>query len=132
MSLNKQNILTIFNNHFMEFVEDIIRLFPNDVDLLTIKNSISLIRKSNPKIIITRFYNEVVVKYEKQIEQGDMSYFIEKDYTEDISNELHSDKIIQAINRLREPIRMMDDKNKVNTIKYLQNLCKLSRNYNNL
>jgi len=132
MSVNKQQILTIFNDHFMELLEDIIRIFPNDVDLLTIKNSFSLIRKSNPKLIITSFQKNVVIKYEKQIHNGDIHFFIEKDYNEDVNNEINSDKIIEAINRLREPIRRLDDKNKLNTIKYLQNLCKLSCSYHNL
>ena len=51
MSLNKSNILTIFNNHFIEFIEDVVRIFPNDVDLVTVKNFFLLMRKTNPKLI---------------------------------------------------------------------------------
>ena len=129
MSLSKQNILTIFNNHFIEFIEDVVSIFPNDVELVTVKNYFLLLRKSNPKLIITVFYNHVVVKYEKHIHNGDVSFFIEKDYQEDLTSNEHSDKIINSINRLRESIRLMNEKNKLNTIKYLQNLCKLSSSY---
>ena len=64
MSLTKSNILTVFNNHFIEFIEAIVSIFPNDVDLVTVKNFFLLMRKSNPKLIITVFNKYVVLKYE--------------------------------------------------------------------
>ena len=130
MSLNKSNILTVFNNHFMEFIDDIISIFPNDVDLTTMKNFFILIRKTNPKLLINVFYTHVVLKYETHIHNSNIDYFIEKDYQEDLNENNNSDKIISAINRLRNPIKLMDEKNKLNTIKYLQNLCKLASSYN--
>jgi len=130
MSLNKSNILTVFNNHFMEFIDDIISIFPNDVDLTTMKNFFILIRKTNPKLLISVFYTHVVLKYETYIHNSNIDYFIEKDYQEDLNENNNSDKIISAINRLRNPIKLMDEKNKLNTIKYLQNLCKLASSYN--
>jgi len=130
MSLNKSNILTVFNNHFIEFIDDVISIFPNEVELVTVKNYFTLIRKSNPKLIITDFHKNVVLKYEKHIMNVYISFFIEKDYKEDLTNNEISDKIITSINRLRESIRLMNDKNKLNTIKYLQNLCKLYSSYN--
>jgi hypothetical protein len=130
MSLNKHNILLVFNNHFIEFIDDIVSIFPNDVDLVTVKNYFVLLRKSNPKLIITVFYKFVVSKYQTQIEKGNIDYFIEKDYQDDLSNNENSGKIMNSINRLRDSIRLMDEKNKLNTIKYLQNLCKLSSSYN--
>jgi hypothetical protein len=130
MSLNKANILTVFNNHFIEFIEDIVSIFPSNVDLVTVKNFFLLIRKTNPRLLISVFYTHVVLKYQIYINNGSLDYFIEKDYQEDLNQNNNSDKIISAINRLREPIKLMDEKNKLNTIKYLQNLCKLSSSYN--
>ena len=45
------SILSAFNDHFIEFVNDIQNVFPTDPDILTAKNSIALIRKSNPTSI---------------------------------------------------------------------------------
>ena len=80
------SVLNGFNNHFMEFVEDIIRIFPNDVDILSAKNSFTLIRKANPKLIIKIWQRYVVDKYATQIESGDISFFLDKDYGEDLTN----------------------------------------------
>ena len=43
------NILTAFNDHFVEFVTDIQSVFPEDHDILVAKNSLLAIRKANQK-----------------------------------------------------------------------------------
>ena len=129
MSANKSNILTIFNDHFFEFVNDVQTVFPDDVDILTTKNSLTLIRKANPKMIIKIWTNYIVKKYQKEIEAGDIRFFLEKDYSEDLQNADHSKKIMDAINRLREPIRNMTAEEQQKTVKYIQNLTKLALAY---
>jgi len=120
------NILTAFNDHFVEFISDIQLVFPNDADILTAKNSIIAIRKANPKMIVKIWNTFIVGKYKSQIEQGDISFFINKDYSQDVANSQNSDKIMESINRLRGPISQMTDEDQSKTMKYIQNLTKLS------
>jgi hypothetical protein len=125
-------ILSAFNDHFMEFVNDISSVFPDDVDILSAKNSFSLIRKANPKMIIKIWQSYVVSKYSDIIDTGDISFFIEKDYSDDLSKSDNSDTIIQAIDRLRNPVKMMSEESRIKTMKYIQNLKKLSVIYHGL
>ena len=122
-------LLTAFNDHFMEFVNDIISVFPNDADILTAKNSFTLIRKANPKMIIKIWHKYVVEKYEEIIESGDISFFISKDYKDDLTNADNSEKITEAIDRLRNPVKLMTPEEQQKVIKYIQNLKKLSTIY---
>ena len=101
------NFLQAFNDHFMDFVNDIQSVFPEDHDLLVAKNSFITIRKANPKLIVKIWNTYIVNKYIKEIENGDIGFFIEKDYSQDVNGIEHSDKIMEAINRLREPIKNM-------------------------
>jgi hypothetical protein len=130
--MSKQNILTTFNDHFMEFVSDIQNVFPNDVDILTAKNSILSIRKANPRIIVKIWNTLIVNKYKDNIEAGDLNFFIDKDYHDDVSTSNHSDKIMESIDRLRKPIKLMSLEEQTKTMKYIQNLTKLSLMYENL
>ena len=123
---NKSTILSTFNDHFMDFVNDIYSIFPDSVDILSAKNSFSLIRKANPKMIIKIWQSYVVEKYGVEIDNGDISFFLNKDYKTDLTKAEHSDKIIEAINRLRSSIQLLNEDNKAKTIKYIQNLKKLS------
>lgn len=120
------NLLSAFNDHFVEFVSDIQNVFPEDVDILTAKNSLLAIRKANPRLIVKIWSTIIVAKYKKEIESGDISFFINKDYSDDISNSNNSDKIMGAIDRLREPIKQMNPENQQKTMKYIQNLTKLA------
>jgi hypothetical protein len=120
------NILGAFNDHFVEFISDIQLVFPDDVDLLTAKNSLVMIRKVNPKMIIKIWKTHIVDKYAKQIEDGDLTFFMDKDYSNDISG---NEKIMEGINRMREPIKNMSKDNQDKSMKYIQNLTKLCAIY---
>jgi hypothetical protein len=120
------SILTAFNDHFFEFVNEIQQLFPDDHDLIVSKNSLLMVRKANPKMIVKIWNSYVVGKYNSEIEAGNIDFFINKDYSEDFANTSHSDKIIEAIDRFRQPLKNLSEPNKIKTIKYIQNLTKLS------
>lgn len=120
------NILSAFNDHFIEFVNDVQQVFPDDQDVLVAKNSLIAIRKANPKMIVKIWNVFIVDKYKPQIERGEIAFFIDKDYSMDLENAQNANHIIEAINRLREPIRMMTPQEQAKTMKYIQNLTKLS------
>jgi hypothetical protein len=125
-SINPTSVITAFNNHFFEFVEAVHNAFPNHKDVLITKNVFLAARKANPKLIVKIFKKYVVTKYRKQIEEDDFNYFLEKDYSLDVQTYSHSEKVTQAIDRLRDPIKEMNDEDKLKALKYMQNLIKIS------
>lgn len=129
---NSSTILTAFNDHFMEFVSDIERVFPDDHDIVASKNAFSSIRKINPKLIIRVWSEYVVGKYRSEIEAGNIDYFINKDYTQDVIDSPNSKKIIMGIDRLRNPLKEMNEENKKKSMGYIQNLTKLCSIYGNM
>ena len=123
-------ILTGFNDHFIEFVNDILSVFPDNLDILAAKNSFIMIRKANPKLIIQIWNTYVVGKYKNQIEAGNIDFFINKDYSDDLINMDNSKTITNSIDRLRNPIKLMTEKDRIKSMKYIQNLTKLSSLFN--
>lgn len=121
------NILTAFNDHFIDFINDVHLVFPEDADILSAKNSLSLIRKANPKMIVKIWNAFIVGKYKGEIEAGNLDFFINKDYSQDVSNAANSDKIMESIDRLRAPIKNMSEENQAKVMKYIQNLTKLAQ-----
>ena len=120
------NFVTVFNDHFAEFVNDIQSVFPNDADILTAKNALLAIRKANPKLLVRIWIKYVYNPYKQQIEDGDINFFLTKDYASDLSRNDNSDKIMESIDRLRNPVKEMSPENQAKTMKYIQNLTKLS------
>jgi hypothetical protein len=126
MSASNTNLVTIFNDHFIEFLTDIHNVFPEDTDILTAKNSLTAIRKANPKLIVRIWLKYVANPYQDRINAGDVNFFIEKDYTNDLTRSAHAQQIMDCIDRLRNPVKQMSPDNQSKTMKYIQNLCKLA------
>ena len=127
--MNTNTIPSIFNQHFADFLEDVQNVFPEDVDIKHAKNSMLTIRKANPKLLIKFWRSFVAEPYQNQISEGNIDFFITKDYSQDLSRNEKSSKIMEVIDRLRGPIKSMSVENQQKTMKYIQNLSKLSLSY---
>ena len=124
-----QTLQKAFNDHFDEFMDDIVNIFPDDIDIRSSRNTIKMLRKANPKLLIQIWNTYVSSKYSTQIESGDISFFMNNDYTEDVGNMENSAQIMSAIDRLRNPIKAMSKDNQDKTMKYIQNLKKIGDMY---
>ncbi len=127
---DKNLLMNAFNDHYFEFIDDIESVFVTDESIKRVKNALLLIKKMNPSIIIKIWYRYIVLKYENEINENNINFFIDKDYKNDLTNISSSDNIITHINCLREPIRNMGKENQEKSFKYIQNLCLLSKLYN--
>jgi len=121
--------LQAFNNHFMDFINDVVSVMPGDLELATAVTALGKLRKANPKIMINIFTEYVTTPYGEQIQDGNLHFFLQKDYSMDVQDSSQAGSILSKIDALKEPISNMSDENKAKVIKYLQNLCKLSHLY---
>jgi hypothetical protein len=128
--MDKSQILKGFNDHFVEFVEDVERVFPDDNDISTVKESFIQMRKANPRLVIKAFNEYFLNKYRSKIESGNIDFFIKKDYNTDLSVVGDSDYILKKIDVLRNPVKNMKEEDQNKVIKYIQNLSKLCDIYN--
>lgn len=123
--------LSTFNSQFEEFLDDIMRLFPNDIDLVTSKKSLLFMKKFNPRLIIITWRDLIAKPYHEEIEHNGLDFFISKDYTDDLKQSTDSEKITSVIDRLRAPLKNLQEEDKATAMKYINNLTKLSLRYEN-
>tara|TARA_B100000768_G_scaffold173561_1_gene182955 strand:+ start:1040 stop:1432 length:393 start_codon:yes stop_codon:yes gene_type:complete len=127
--MDQRQILSAFNDHFMELVDDVQMVFPDNDDIATVKTSLVSFRKANPRLILLAFKDSVIGPYRNEISKGDLKFFIDKDYKQDVSGVGSAKLILEKIDCLREPIRNMKSEDQEKVIKYMQNLVKLSDMY---
>jgi hypothetical protein len=128
--MSKSEMLSLFLLQITEFLNDLIVIFPEDSDLLSANNMLMSLKKSNPKALIKIWYKYVVTKYENEILDGKIDFFLDRDYTEDLIDEQQNGiRVIEAIERFRQPIRLLSESNKIKSLQYIQNLTKLSSAY---
>ena len=125
--MNNSLVLSTFISQLDECLTDISVVYTEDKRFVRCKMYFDTLKQSNPKMILTTWKTMVSDKYDEQIQRGDLSYFLEKDYKEELT--VYNPTIDQAIQDLRKAIREMSDVNKEKAIQYIQNLCKLSKLY---
>jgi len=123
------SILKAFTGHLTEFVDEIKKVFPNDANLRTGSIFLESLIKINPKSVIIGWKECVNDVYKTQILNGDLEYFINKDYNKDLEGSDNKGKILKTIDTFRDKIRNMGDNNKKKSMKYVQNLTKLCNMY---
>ena len=93
------SFLTAFNNQIDNFLEDLITVCPEEKEFKMLKNGISLVKKTNPRIILSQFI-EMIFPYKEQILLRNEDFFIGKDYQEDFTN-VSSDYISTITGKLK-------------------------------
>jgi len=124
--MDKSTIMRTFNTHFIDFFNDIITIFPEKNEIQTAKTAFETMKRSNPSLVIRIWYSHIYLKYSDAIEKGDIDFFFNKDYNSDLSETKSNNEIISFINEIREPLKNMNVTNREHSIKYIQNLSKLS------
>ena len=129
---DKSTLSRAFNTHFIDFVDDIIRIYPDNQDILKLKTSFETIKKANPSLTVKAWYHKVYTPYSQIIDAGDISFFFDKDYSQDLQSVSNAGEIMKMIDQIRGPVRSMNDENKEHCMKYIQNLSKISLAYSNM
>lgn len=122
---DKSIVMKAFLNQFTDFVEDVQSVFPDNADIDSAKTALFLIKKTNPRILMNAWVTCIVEPYNDKIEKGDIGFFLDKDYTQDL--EYMGNAVMQKVDALRGPVREMGAENQAKSMKYIQNLTKLAR-----
>lgn len=125
--MNHPLVLSTFITQLDECLEDISKVYYSDSRFIRCKLYLDTLKKTNPRMIITTWKTQVADKYEEHILSGNIDYFLNKDYTQELP--VYNPTIDQAIQDLRKAIQSMSEENKNKSIQYIQNLCKLSKLY---
>ena len=129
---DKSTLLRTFNTLYFQFLEDLISIFPENIDIKSSKTFFEITKKANPSLLIKIWQTYVSGPYGETLANGDLDYFISKDYSEDLVNLNNAADILKAIDKLRAPIKELSEENKKHSLDYLQKLNKLSYAYSNM
>lgn len=121
-------ILKVFNTHFMEFCEDISKVFPENKEIQKVKFAVEILQKTKPRIII-EYWKLFSSNYTEEINEGNLNFFINHNYQDEIKYLEADDNIGSYLDKFREPMKEMGDENREKCITYIQNLTKMSNMY---
>jgi len=129
---DKSSINKAFNKLIISFLDDVISIFPEQPDIATAKTSLLSFKQMNPSIIIKSWFKLVYTPYAAVIDAGDVNFFFDKDYSSDFQNIPNGKEFMKMINKIRDPIRTMDDNNRRHCADYILKLSKLAEMHNSM
>ena len=134
MSVNNSIYMKTFNNQFFELCDDIHRVFPNEITIPQAKNLAMMVKKTNPKLLISIWHRYISLPYKEVMLNSSVdectAFLLAKDYTHDVRNlGKNAQLTLDTFENLREQVKVMNYDDQVKTIKYVTNMIKLSELY---
>lgn len=134
MPVNNSIYMKTFNDQFFQFCDDIYLVFPDEKTIPQAKNLAIMVKKANPKLLISIWHRYISIPYEEIMLKGDVdectAFLVTKDYNHDVRNlGKNVDLTLNTINLMRERISEMDYDDRLSAKKYITNLIKLSKLY---
>ena len=126
MTTKKVEFMRVFNAQLENMFKDISSIFPDNKEIKIAQMKYDSIRKMNPSLIIKIWFQYIYLPYASIIDTGDITFFYDKDYSEDLKHITGSKDIIVMIDNVRTPIKSMNEENKIKMAKYIKNLSSIS------
>ena len=130
--MDTDKFYTIFNTKITEFLNDLIRLFPDDDDFKMYKTAISLAKLADEKKPLQYYKKFVTEEYKEHIRNKNDKFFLDHDYKEilsdsELSNDINSgDFSSQIVDRLKGYWSQISDENKEIVWNYFTLFLKIS------
>ena len=121
--------MSTFNNQMEEMLKDVLCIFPDNPRVIKCKMYFEGLKKTNPKIVIQTWKIHIAMKYKEQIQQGNVNFFIENDFIQDVETVGANSMVTKTIHEIKSFVSMMNDEQKNIMMIYIQNLTKLSLLY---
>ncbi len=115
--------LKAFTTELQSFVDELQEMFPEEKDLRVYSSQTASMIRMNARLV-HRYFVQYVYPYKQQIEKRDESFFLKKDYSEEIKDSGQVD-MLQAM-KLKTLWQVMSTDSKECTWVFLNNLISLS------
>jgi len=124
--MNKDLLLKTFNQHLKDFMDDVLLVFPKEIDIRTSRTFLLGVIKVKKKLPIYNWYHYIYLPYKEEIDKKNYEFYLNKDYTMDVDNQ-----IVNGIEKIKRKIKLLSEDSKNKSLEYVSNLSKLSELYYN-
>ena len=94
---NNTIILKTFNKQLTEFIDDISTIFPGEKDVVVLATFMKTVMYGKPRAIIDVWYRYIALKYNNEIENGEMMVMVDPPPSEDATMECSVTTLLKEI-----------------------------------
>lgn len=122
--MSKKVFLDAFFNQFGDFLDQLVKVFPDDTDIPAYKAGLGLLQRTNPTLVIKETYTHVG-PFEEVIRARNEDFFLKHEFAE-------YDTLEQVIAKIKSLWVGLSENNKNCVWGYLTILLDISKRYNTL
>jgi len=108
-----------FNKVYFEFLKFIKEHLKEDPNFRMFYRKNKILREANPKFFIRTWYNRIGNKYHTEVMQRDISFFMNKDYENELNEIGESTLLLKYINKFKESYPSLDESVKEQFVSYI-------------
>jgi hypothetical protein len=124
------SLVKLFNSQIDEFIYDILKVFPNNKDIKTLKFVFENICKVNPSMSIKLWYKTIMPLYYDNIKNRDYGALFVNDFKSDLKKYYDGNAVIEIVSIIQNLSTKLTDEDKTKIMNYMLNFCKISEKYN--
>jgi hypothetical protein len=117
--MSKKILIEAFFNQFNSFMGELKQMYPDDEDFPVFITTLSLMKSTNPMLVLNYVKSEIIDPYGAKIVVRDESFFLNQDYT------ARGDVDLNVVDKLKQYIAGMSPETKETVWKYIEIITKL-------
>jgi hypothetical protein len=117
--MSKKILIDAFFNQFLSFIGELKQMYPEDDDFPVFITTLSLMKSTNPMLVVNFVKTEIVDLYGEKIAVRDESFFMNQDYS------ARGDVNLNIVDKLKQYIQGMSAETKETVWKYIEIISKL-------
>uniref|UniRef100_A0A6C0B2Y2 Uncharacterized protein n=1 Tax=viral metagenome TaxID=1070528 RepID=A0A6C0B2Y2_9ZZZZ len=117
--MSKKILIEAFFSQFNSFMGELKQMYPDDEDFPVFITTLSLMRSTNPMLVLNYVKSEIIDPYGAKIAVRDESFFLNQDYT------ARGDVDLNVVDKLKQYIAGMSPETKETVWKYIEIITKL-------
>lgn len=119
--MSKKVLISAFFEQFASFSKELCEMYPDDADFSMFSSTLSLMKMTNPAMVI-KYVADNVLQYEEKIMAKDESFFMQNEFSE-----YQTDIDMNVFSKLKQYVEQMSPDSKANVWKYIQNIVRLAK-----
>ena len=117
--MSKKILIEAFFSQFNSFMGELKQMYPDDEDFPVFITTLSLMKSTNPMLVLNYVKSEIIDPYGAKIVVRDESFFLNQDYT------ARGDVDLNVVDKLKQYIAGMSPETKETVWKYIEIITKL-------
>ena len=124
--MSKKILIDAMFTQFSSFLEELKQMYPEDTDFPVFLTTFSLLKSTNPMMVVNFVNSEIIVPYGTKIANRDESFFLNEDFSQ------RPDVDVDVMYKVKQYVKGMSPSSKEMVWKYVEIITQICSKINSI